>query len=418
MMPFVRVLLTASALVAVCSTAAAQPMAFEDVVRNLRNPDPKIRMSALQLLHDAKYPEAIIPIAALIKDPVNEIQLEAIDAELSFFLADTVTTKSRVAFVVEVRSEGRAAKAFEMGPMVALPKPVPQEVVRALLEAVDDETPQVRVEALFTLGVIGRGPLTGDEGAMLIKALDHYDPAIRATAARVIGRLGAEKAGDALVIAMNDSNAQVRFAAMRALGNTREVGAVKALTEQFQFHRKGEGAWSALDALARIADPSSAELFKGQLAHKDPNIRRAAAEGLGRTGDKSEIETLVTMASNDESEMVRAASAFTLQKFGENYLARLVDFLDSDKMAPQVQGYLFELGTPAAAALVPRLLEPDEGTRKHVVEVLGGIGDESTVAALTPLLKDRDKNVAKAAKLAIDRIRTRSSDRGVLTTAR
>ena len=183
MIPFVRVLLNASALVAVCSTAAAQPMAFEDVVRNLRNPDPKIRMSALQLLHDAKYPEAIIPIAALIKDPVNEIQLGAIDAELSFFLADTVTTKSRVAFVVEVRSEGRAAKAFEMGPMVALPKPVPQEVVRALLEALDDETPQVRVEALYTLGVIGRGPLTGDEGAMLIKALDHYDPAIRATAA-------------------------------------------------------------------------------------------------------------------------------------------------------------------------------------------------------------------------------------------
>jgi HEAT repeat protein len=242
---------------------------------------------------------------------------------------------------------------------------------------------------------------------MLIKALDHYDPTVRAAAARVVGRLGAEKAGDALVIAMNDSNAQVRFAAMRALGETREVGAVKPLTDQFQFHGKGEGAWSALDALARIADPSSAELFKSQLAHKDPYLRRAAAEGLGRVGDRSEIETLVTMASNDESEMVRAASAFALQKFGENYLSRLVDFMDSDKMAPQVQAYLFELGTPAAAGLVPRLLEPDEGIRRHVAEVLGGIGDQSTVAGLTPLLKDRDKSVQKAAKLAIERIKTR-----------
>lgn len=382
-------------------------MAFEDVVRNLRNPDPKVRMSALQLLHDAKYPEAIIPIAALIKDPINEIQMEAIDAELSFFLADVVTTKSRVAFVVEVRSEGRAAKAFQLGPMATLPKAVPQELVRALLEAVDDEMQTVRLEALYTLGVIGREPLTGDEGALLVKALDHYDPTVRAAAARVVGRLGAEKAGDALVIAMNDSNAQVRFAAMRALGETREVGAVKALTEQFQFHGKGEGAWSALDALARIADPSSAELFKSQLANKDPYLRRASAEGLGRVGDRSEIETLVTMASNDESEMVRAASAFALQKFGENYLSRLVDFMDSDKMAPQVQAYLFELGTPAAAGLVPRLLEPDEGIRRHVAEVLGGIGDQSTVAGLTPLLKDRDKSVQKAAKLAIERINTR-----------
>ncbi len=239
MTPFVRVLLTASALVAVCSTAAAQPMAFEDVVRNLRNPDPKMRMSALQLLHDAKYPEAIIPIAALIKDPINEIQMEAIDAELSFFLADVVTTKSRVAFVVEVRSEGRAAKAFQIGPMATLPKAVPQELVRALLEAVDDEMQTVRLEALYTLGVIGRGPLTGDEGAMLIKALDHYDPAIRAAAARVVGRLGAEKAGDALVIAMNDSNAQVRFAAMRALGETREVGAVKRSYRTVPVPRQG-----------------------------------------------------------------------------------------------------------------------------------------------------------------------------------
>ena len=407
MMPFVRVLLTASALVAVCSTAAAQPMAFEDVVRNLRNPDPVIRMSALQLLRDAKYPEAIIPIAALIKDPVNEIQLEAIDAELSFFLADAVTTKSRVAFVVEVRSTGRAAKAFDLGPMAALPKPVPQEVVRALLETVDDETQAVRVEALYTLGVIGRGPLAGDEGAMLVKALDHYDPMIRAAAARVIGRLGAEKAGEALIVALNDSNAQVRVAAMRALGDTREVSAVKPLTEQFQYHGKGAGAWSALDALARIADPSSIELFKAQLTSKDPNMRRAAAEGLGRTAEKSEIEALVTMASNDESEMVRAASAFALQKFGENYLSRLVDFMDSDKMAPQIQAYLFELGTAVATPLLPRLLEPDEGIRRHVAEVLGGIGDESTVAGLTPLLKDRDKSVQKAARLAIERIKTR-----------
>ena len=403
----VRVYLTASALVCVCSTAAAQPMAFEDVVRNLRNPDPKMRMSALQLLHDAKYPEAIVPIAALISDPVNEIQLEAIDAELSFYLADAVSTKSRVAFVVEVRSEGRAAKAFQMGRIMSLPRSVPQEVVHALLEAVNDETQQVRMDALYTLGVIARGPLMGDEGAMLIKALDHYDPAIRAIAAKVVGRLGAEKSGEALAIAMNDSNAQVRIAAMRALGETREVGAVKALTDQFQFHRKGEGAWAALDALARIADPSSAELFTGQLASKDPNLRRAAAEGLGRIGEKSEIETIVTMASSDESEMVRAASAFALQKFGENYLTRLVDFLDSEKMAPQVQGYLFELGTPAAAALVPRLLEPEETIRKHVAEVLGDIGDESTVAGLTPLLKDRNKEVQKAARLAIERIQTR-----------
>jgi HEAT repeat protein len=408
MTQLVRLLSTTVALLVVCPPAAAQ-MPFADVVRNLRNPDPEVRVSALRLLEDAKYPEAVVPIAALINDPIDEIQLEAIDAELSFFLADALPRKSRVAFFVEVRSEGRGPRAFQVGPLAAWPKKAPPEVVKALLQAVDDETGRVRVEAIYTLGVIGGGPLTGDEAAQLIKALDHYDPAVRAAAARVIGRLGAANAGDALMNAMNDSNTQVRYASMCALGEIAEARAVQALTEQFTFYGKGEGAWAALSALARIADPSSVPLFKAHLENRDPYLRRAAAEGLGRTGDTSEFERLRTAASSDESEMVRAASAFALQKLGENYLGRLVDSLDSDRMAPQVQSYLLELGSEAAAGLVPRLQEPDEAVRRHVAQVLGGIGSESTVASLTALLKDRDKDVARAAKLAIERIRMRMS---------
>jgi HEAT repeat protein len=408
MTQLVRLLSTTVALLAVCPPAAAQ-MPFADVVRNLRNPDPEVRVSALRLLEDAKYPEAVVPIAALINDPIDEIQLEAIDAELSFFLADALPRKSRVAFFVEVRSEGRGPRAFQVGPLAAWPKKAPPEVVKALLQAVDDETGRVRVEAIYTLGVIGGGPLTGDEAEQLIRALDHYDPSVRTAAARVIGRLGAANAGDALITAMNDSNAEVRYASMGALGEIGEARAVQALTEQFTFYGKGEGAWAALSALARIADPSSVPLFKAHLENRDPYLRRAAAEGLGRTGDTSEFERLRTAASSDESEMVRAASAFALQKLGENYLGRLVDSLDSDRMAPQVQSYLLELGSEAAAGLVPRLQEPDEAVRRHVAQVLGGIGSESTVASLTALLKDRDKDVARAAKLAIERIRMRMS---------
>ena len=68
---------------------------------------------------------------------------------------------------------------------------------------------------------------------------------------------------------------------MRALGAIREARAVGALTEQLAFYKKGEGAWSALDALAQIGAPASVPLFKERLLDKDPFIRRAAAEGLG-----------------------------------------------------------------------------------------------------------------------------------------
>ena len=69
---------------------------------------------------------------------------------------------------------------------------------------------------------------------------------------------------------------------MRALGDIRDERAVQALMEQLKFYGKGDGAWSALDALARIAHPSSAPLFKTRISDKDPFMRRAAAEGLAR----------------------------------------------------------------------------------------------------------------------------------------
>ena len=113
----VRLMVFVPALLATAVAALAQqPARFEDVVRNLRNPDQKIRISAVRLLRETGYAEAIVPLAAVVNDQVNAIQLEAIDAELSFFLVEPLSTKKHVALVVEVRTEGRAPAAFELGP--------------------------------------------------------------------------------------------------------------------------------------------------------------------------------------------------------------------------------------------------------------------------------------------------------------
>ncbi len=390
---------------ALSSSVSTQQVRFDDVIRNLRNPEPKIRVSAVRLLRESKYPEAIIPMAALMVDPVDEIQLEAIAAELSFFLVEPVSSKRRVALVVEVRSAGIAPAAFELGPLAVWPRPVPPELVKGLLAAVDDENPKVRLEAIYALGTIARAPLTDEQAPLLIKALDHYDPAIRAGAARVAGRLRVAAAGDALIKAINDSSAAVRYAAMRGLGEIGEPRAVQALTEQFAFYRKGQGAWSALDALARIAHESSVPLFRTHLTDKDPFVRRAAAEGLARAGDATALAALEVGAGNDSAEMVRAAMAFALQKLGRNYVPRLVESIDSAKMVPQVAGYFIELGPSVVPPLVAHLQDPSPAIRANVALVLGALGGEGALAALQPLTQDRDRDVVQAATRAIERIK-------------
>jgi HEAT repeat protein len=398
---------TIAFLLAVSTAASAQQqMRFEDVIRNLRNPDAKARLAAVRLLRDAKYPEAIGPMAPLVTDAIDEVQLEAIAAELSFFLPDQdVRTRKMIGYVVEKRSSGIAAEAFDLGPFAVWPRPTPPELVDSLLRALDDENPKVRLEAIYAFGIVARPPLGAEQQAALIKALDHYDPAIRSGAARVIERHRFPGTGDALIKAVNDSHAEVRYAAMRALGALHEERAIAALGEQLAYYKKGEGAWSALHALAQIAAPASVPIFKERLADRDPYMRRAAAEGLGRAGDTSMVDTLERQVTTDDNAMVRVACAFALQKLGRNYVGRIVDAMSNGKVIAQAQQYLVELGTPFLTTLTPRLQEPDAAVRAALADVLGVIGDASTIPALEAAAKDNDGQAASAARRAIARLR-------------
>jgi len=191
---------------------------------------------------------------------------------------------------------------------------------------------------------------------------------------------------------------------MRALGAIHETRAVQALTEQFAFYKKGEGAWSALDALAQIGAPASVPLFKERLQDRDPFIRRAAIEGLGRAGDVASIETLEPIVGTDESAMVRLATAFALQKLGRNYAARIVDLMTSSKVLAQGQEYLVELGPMMVSTVAPRIQDPEPELRRALADVLGVIGDPTTVPALEAAAKDGDASVAAAAKRALARL--------------
>jgi len=405
-------------LVLLTAPATAQQARFDDVVRNLRNPDPRARMSSIEMLRESKYLEAIEPIAPLVNDPVDEIQLAALEAELSFYLVEEVSARRRVAFIIEVRKSGRAEAAFESGPLAVWPRPVPEALVSALLQAIDDENAKVRLEAIYTLGAIARPPLSETHARRLASALDHYDPAIRLAAARVTGRLQVEPALPLLLKAVFDSQEAVRFAAMRALGAIRAENTVRTLTEQLEHYGKGEGAWSALDGLAHIAHDSSVPVFKTRLADRDPFIRRAAIEGLGRAlsaGASAEAEgaaaevPAIEAAAADPSPVVRAAAAFALELLGQNGIDRLATALQSNDLAPQIAEYFLELGPKGTARLVPHVKSTDASIRGNVAVILGAIGSAAEIVALEPLLQDAETDVRRAAERAIERIKVRGA---------
>jgi HEAT repeat protein len=106
--------------------------------------------------------------------------------------------------------------------------------------------------------------------------------------------------------------------------------------------------------------------------------------------------------------MVRAAAAFASLRVGQGSPTRLLEYLVSDGTALQVQEYMLEIGPSIVPGLLPALKDPDEDARARAAEILGALGGPGEVAALEPLTKDRDRDVAETADVAIARIRMRN----------
>src|SRR5689334_24029588 len=87
-----RTVLATLSMLCLPALAVAQ-VPFEQAARDLSSPDAGTRLRTVQMLRDAAYPEAAVPLARAVADTQDEVQLAAIAAELNIFLADRVVAK-------------------------------------------------------------------------------------------------------------------------------------------------------------------------------------------------------------------------------------------------------------------------------------------------------------------------------------
>jgi HEAT repeat protein len=399
----------------------AAQLSFEQTTADLASPDPATRRRAAQKLKEAAHLEAAVPLAPLITDPQDEVQFEAIAAELNIFLAEPVVPRKRVGLVVEVRSAVLSESVFSAGPLALGARPAPTEVLTAMRLGARDDNPRVALEALYAFGVLGVAPagsarrellrISGPDIAAFVGA---SDPALRYAAVRVLGRVFAKRAqdrpveqtiGDAVITALNDDDGAVKAAAMQALGAMRYERSIQALTDLLQYYGGNDAAEAALDALAHIAHPSSAAVFSTELSGKRSARRGMAIEGLARIGDASALREIQTALEADRSDAVTLAGVFAAARLANGPIDRIADALTRPRLRVQARQYLMELLPARASSLTGHLQDPDARLRLEVVDLLGVSGDPAALPLLEPLLKDRDPQVARAAVRAVARLR-------------
>jgi len=409
-----------AAALAVPATAAAQ-IEFTQAINDLGSEDANVRLKTLRGLRDAAYPEAAVPISNLIIDKQDSVQLEAIAAELDIFLAEKVTGRKNGEPVVEKRGTLSAEAAFKSGPLIISLRTVPSEVLNALRVAAHDEKEHVALEALYAFGVLASRQegtarialqrVSADDltGFLLANSSD-----MRRAAAQVIGRFYAHEPveppvdpsiGDALLAALNDKDARVRRDAMYALGAVRYEAAVQALTEIVNAQKKPEAPVDALDALARIASPSSVDLFKEQLTSKSIACRTVAVEGLARLRGTAKLADIQTALQKEKADEVQLAVSFAATMLADAPIDQLGEALVRPRLRDQARRYLVEVAPGHASRFSRHAMDPDNRIRIEVAEILTLAGDRSALPLVTPLASDQDPAVAFAGGRAVAQLR-------------
>jgi len=142
-------------------------------------------------------------------------------------------------------------------------------------------------------------------------------------------------------------------------------------------------------------DENIRNLIQVLLTNPDPDVRRAAAEELGKYEDRN-ILGVLSIALKDENKGVIDAVARALINIGGVDAARaIVHHIEDENIATRnlAAKLLVNLGTSSIHAIIPYLQDSNKDTRKMAVDILGEIRSKESIYYLLPLLHDPDPNV-------------------------
>lgn len=204
----------------------------------------------------------------------------------------------------------------------------------------------------------------------------------------------AESVVDVLVSTVrDDENEGVRAAAIDALDHHGQEALERVVAELSDEALDSATDWVAARAFAEVLDDER------------PELRMAAATGLGRVGDPSATAALLKRLDDTDSR-VRARSAVACGRIGD---PRAVESLETRlEHDPEVEvrkataEALGEIGTEGALkVLLDNADDPDESVRRVVADSLGAFGSVSPVETLVEYLEDDREAIRRTAMFSM-----------------
>lgn len=501
------------------SPHAGETDGIESLVRRAREGAIFERFTAIRALGRSADPRAFAPLADIVENAEREdVQNEAVRALGDLKDARAIPVLIETLAFVDRRTDGTSSKGSVAAEVL---RDLGKDAVPPLCEALSHPNKIVRKEAGRILGWLGDlrslAPLIEamadstwhddryvyirlkpfGQPAMdaLVQALDDDRPWVRIGAARSLANAGYRKAADALAKRLSDYNDRVRYEvalALAALDDRRGVDVLVAALPDVAA-KKDYGEIGRLSkALANLGGRRVVEALIKGLSVEEDRVRRqfewvlgeigdtlaviplievinergghrGAAYALGKIGDPRAVDPLVYALENAKFPDSRAIVWALGELRSPRAVNALIKFATSrgwrmSDGGPDPVGALVKIGEPAVDAIktaiecdslpagelrralaqirgikaldfllqrpgpidpygwldvmgrdaVPRLLEglknADPVGRRHCVSALGENMDPRSVEPLCEMLKDRDADVRRETVYALSRL--------------
>jgi len=134
--------------------------------------------------------------------------------------------------------------------------------------------------------------------------------------------------------------------------------------------------------------PGTTAAAVAALMHRSANVRAAAAEELGESGDLTAIAPLIA-AFGDPEGRVSGFAARSLSAFGAQAVPPLAATLSDPKRVYWASLAIRYIGPPAVPALQQRVLTGDDRGALAAAALLGDLGDARAVGTLKQALARR-----------------------------
>ncbi|MGA1791399.1 MAG: HEAT repeat domain-containing protein [bacterium] len=354
--------------------------AIPEIIEKLHNPDPKIRISLIRCIDWIGNINGITACIPFLSDENIEVKyqavmamsggldLEEIEDALLGLLSDPAPEIQDI--LVEIFGRSRS-----------------KHLANKLLPELSSE---VRMRKILAIQILGRQknphacePLQSllddqsDEirahaymalshiqadqlsGEILNQGIRDKNPLVRKAVAHCMMEMSLENHKDALLILLKEPDLDVRLAAIEALGKIGDVSCLDHLITGFSDCNK-RLRLAILRTMGNIHDIRSTRFLIGLLKEPDPDLKQMALESLGKIKDKRSTPDLI-MALGDPNWRVRSAAIQALTKTGDR------------RCTPH---------------LLKRLEDPEDIIRKETILALGHLGSKDAVNSILPFIQN------------------------------